>query len=124
MVLTNEGVPPKVPKTAKGKHRDSSAESKEAKHVAEVCPPNPMWNPRLKLDGATTPWNSTIREFQRGNAHYLANALEQPLLLPKDMVALKNLKQQDFFLSLKRDLALVCLSTHFTNFMLGYPLLI
>ena len=63
LVPTNEGVPLKMPKTAKGKGRASLAESKEVEHVAEVHPPNSMWNPWLKLDGAIIPWNSTIREF-------------------------------------------------------------
>ena len=85
---------------------------------------NLAWNPQLELDGAAFPWNSTIREFQRRNAHYLVNALEQPILLLKDMAALKNVKQQDLFLSLKRDLALLCFSARLTNFMLGYLFLI
>ena len=41
----------------------------------------------------------------------MADALEWPLLLPKDMDALKNMRQQDLFMSLKRDLALVSFST-------------
>ena len=120
LVPYNEGIPPKVSKTAKDRQRGSSAESKKVEHVAEVCLLNPAWNPRLELDVAVIPWNSTIREFQRGNTHYLANALEQPFLLQKNIAALKNLKQQDLFLSLKRDLALVGLLTCLTNFMLGY----
>ena len=61
--------------------------------MAEVLPLNLTWNLQLELDGAAILWNSTIREFQRGNAHYLINALEQPFLLLKDMAALKNVKQ-------------------------------
>ena len=60
------------------------------------------------------------REFQKGHAHYLAKALEQPLLLPKDMATLKNMRQPDFFLSLKRDLALVSSSACLADIMLGY----
>ena len=52
--------------------------------MAKVLPLNLTWNPQLELDGAAIPWNSTIREFQRRNAHYLVNTLEQPFLLPKD----------------------------------------
>ena len=37
----------------------------------------------------------------------MAKALERPLLLPKDMDALKHMRQLDLFLFLKRDLALV-----------------
>ena len=44
--------------------------------MAEVRLQNPVWDPRLELDGAAIPWDSTIREFQKGHAHYLAEALE------------------------------------------------
>ena len=37
-----------------------------------------------------------------------AEALEQPLLLPKDMEAYRRFSQQELFLSLKKDLAMVC----------------
>lgn len=50
----------------------------------------------------------------------MAEALEKPLLLLKDMEALKNMRQYDLFMSLKRDLALVSFLTCITNFMLGY----
>ena len=92
LVPYNEEVPPKFPKTA-NKGRASLAKSKEDRHMTEMRPSSPTWNPQLELDGAAIPWNSTIREFKRGNTHYLANALEQPLLLPKDMAALKNVRQ-------------------------------
>ena len=38
---------------------------------------------------------------------YFAQALKQPLLLPKDMEALRRMRQPDLFMSLKRDLAMV-----------------
>ena len=61
----------------------------------------------LKLDGALLPLDSSIRDFQKGKAGYVANALEQPLLLPQDMVDLKTLKKHEIFLTLKKDLAMV-----------------
>ena len=63
LVPYNEGVPPKMPKTAKGKGRASLAKAKEAKHMDEVRPLNPTWNPQLEVDDVAIPWNSTIREF-------------------------------------------------------------
>ena len=45
LVSYNEGVPPKMPKTAKGKGRTSSAKGKKVEHVVEVHPLNPAWNP-------------------------------------------------------------------------------
>jgi len=92
VVPLDEGVPPKLPKTAKDKGKASLIESKEVEPVAEVRPLNPAWNPQLELDGAAIPWNSSIKEFQRGNAHYIINALEQPFLLLKDMATLKNMR--------------------------------
>ena len=59
------------------------------------------------MDGAPIPWGASVREFQKGRAGYVAEALEQPLLLPKDMDTYRRFTQNDLFLSLKRDLAMV-----------------
>ena len=59
------------------------------------------------MDGAPISWDALIWESQRGYATYLAEALEQPLLLPRDMEGLRRTKQPDLFMSLKRDLAMV-----------------
>ena len=64
------------------------------------------------MDGAAIPWNASVKEFQRGHSAYIAGALEQPLLLPKDMDAIRKLKQQDLFMPLKRDLAMVSSQPH------------
>ena len=91
-----EAVPskdPKQQKIAKDKGRASSVESKEVKHSADMR--HPTWNPRLELDGAALPWNSFIREFQRGHSYHVAEALECPFLLPKDMYALKHIRQPE-----------------------------
>ena len=65
--------------------------SREAEHSAIMR--HPTWNSRLELDGMTVPWSSSIREFQRGHTHHVAEALERSLLLPKDMDALKHMRQ-------------------------------
>ena len=98
----------KQQRMSKDKGQASSVKSKKAEHSADVC--HLAWNSWLELDGAVVPWSSSIREFQRGRAHYVAAALEQPHLLLKDMDVLKNIRQQDLFMSLKRDLALVSFS--------------
>ena len=61
----------------------------------------------IEMDGAPIPYESMIRESSRRHFMYLAQALEQPLLLPKDMDALRRMRQPDLFMSLKRDLAMV-----------------
>lgn len=43
----------------------------------------------------------------------MANAMEQALLLPRDMADLRSIKRHEVFLSLKRDLALVSLLNGF-----------
>lgn len=99
--------PPKQQKVAKGKGKASSVDSREDQTVAEVHLQNSVWDPRLELDGSTIPCNTNIKEFQKWHAHYLAETLEQPLLLLRDMDALKRVRQPDLFLSQKRDLAWV-----------------
>ena len=59
------------------------------------------------MDGVPIAWDSSIRHYRRGHAGHVAEALAQPLLLPKDMEAYKNFSQPELFLSLKRDLAMV-----------------
>ena len=68
--------------------------------------------PRLEIDGAAIPYDASIWDAPRGHANYLAQALQQPLLLPRDMDSIRRTKQPDLFMSLKRDLAMVsCFST-------------
>ena len=75
----------------------------------------PAWAPRMKLDGASLLSDASIRDFQRGTAGYVVDAVEQSLLLPKDMADLRSIRQHEVFLSLKRDLAIVSLFFFFLN---------
>ena len=52
------------------------------------------------------PVDCLIRNFDNGRVNYIANSVEQALLLPRDMAELRNLKKHEMFLSLKRDLPL------------------
>ena len=65
----------------------------------------------MELDGALLHSDASIRDFQQGTARYIANAMEQSLLLPKDMTDLRSLRQHEVFLGLKRDLAMVIVLT-------------
>ena len=58
--------------------------------------------------------NASLRDFQKGEGTYVANALERSLLLPADMAELKSLRRQEVFLSMKRYLGMVRLSTFMT----------
>ena len=55
LVPHNEKVPPKQQKTAKGRGRASSIESKEDRNVAKVRLQNLVWDLQLEFDGATIP---------------------------------------------------------------------
>ena len=53
------------------------------------------------------PVNASIRDFQQRRASYVANTVEQMLLLLGDMANLRSMRKHEVFLSLKKDLALV-----------------
>ena len=61
----------------------------------------------MELDEAPLLDDASIRDFRQGTAGYVADAVEQSLLLPKDMAELKSMRQHEIFLELKRDLAMV-----------------
>ena len=62
-------------------------ESREEMEQAEVRTTPRTWSLRLEVDGASIPYNASIREYNRGQVGYIAEALEQPILLPRDMEA-------------------------------------
>ena len=65
----------KQQKTARDKWA-SFVDSKEEPNGAEVHQQQRTWAPRLELDGTPIPWNSSIREFQRGHSAYIAETLK------------------------------------------------
>ena len=73
--------------------------------------------PVLVLDEAPLPTNASIKKFQDGRASYVADAVEQALLLLKDMIEWRLMRKHEVFLNLKRDLALVSLLTIFFFFL-------
>jgi len=81
--------------------RAPSVESQDELERAEMHVPQRTWSPQLEVDGAPIPYNASIWEYQRGQAGYIAEALEQP------MDAYRRFSQNELFLSLKRDLAMV-----------------
>ena len=54
----------------------SSVDSRKEPSGVEVRQQQRTWAPRLELDGTPIPWNSFIREFQRGHSTYITEALE------------------------------------------------
>ena len=87
--------------------RSGSVDSREELLVVQVRRPTRIWSPKLEVDGVPIAWDSSLRHYRRGYAVHVTEALEQPLLLPKDMESYKSFTQPELFLSLKRDLAMV-----------------
>ena len=63
-------------------------------------------------------WDASLRHYRGGHVGHVAEALEQPLLLPKDMEAYRNFNHPELFLSLKRDLAMVSYLIHYSTHIL------
>ena len=53
-----------------------SVDSREEQHRVDVHMPQRIWSSRLEMDGAPIPWGASVREFQKGQAGYIAEALE------------------------------------------------
>ena len=66
------------------------------------------------LNGEPLLANASIRDFQGGVASYVSDAVEQALLLPKDMAELRDMR---------RYLAMVCPPSFFLTYSLHFPLL-
>ena len=87
--------------------RSTSVDNREEQNRVDVRLSQRTWSLQLEVDGAVILWNTSVRDFQRRHAGYIAEALEQSLFLPKDIEAYRRFKQNNLFLSLKRDLTMV-----------------
>ena len=87
--------------------RSGFVDSREELPVAQVRRPTRTLSPKLEVDSAPIAWDASLRHYHGGHAGHVAETLEQPLLLPKDMETYKSFTHPEFFLSLKRDLAMV-----------------
>ena len=99
--------------------RSHSVDSREEQPVAQVRRPPRTWSPVLEVDGVPIAMDASLRHFHGGHAGRMADALQQPLLLPQDMAAYRSFNHPDLFLSLKRDLAMVSNSVH-SSFIFVY----
>ena len=72
------------------------------------------------MDDSPLREDAFIRDFDGKKVGYIANAMEQAHLLPRDMDELRNLKKHEFFLSVKMDLASIrFLYIHFFFFLIS-----
>ena len=100
--------------------RSNSVDSREEPPVAQVRRPTRIWSPKLEVDDVPIACDAFLRHYRRGHAGHVVEALEQSLLLPKDMETYRNFNHPELFLSLKRDLTMVSYlihcSTHTSQF--------
>ena len=53
-----------------------SVESREGPLVADVRRIPRIWSPKLELDGVSIAWDTSVRNYQGGQASHIAVALE------------------------------------------------
>ena len=99
----------------------NSVDSREEPPVAQVRCPTRTWSPVLEVDGMPIAYDATLRYYRGGHVGLVAEALEQPLLLPKDMEAYRTFNHPELFLSLKRDLTMVSDSFHYSSLICIFP---
>ena len=97
--------------------RSNFVDSREEPPVAQVRRPTRTWSPVLEVDGMPITYDATFKHYRGGHAGLVVEALEQPLFLPQDMEAYRTFKHPELFLSLKRDLAMVNDSIHYSSFI-------
>ena len=88
--------------------------------MAQVHRPTRTWSPKLEVDGVPIAWDDSLKHYRGGHVGHIAEVLEQPLLLPKDMEVYKNFNHPELFLSLKRDLAMVSYLIYCSTLILLY----
>ena len=71
------------------------------------------WLPAPMLGGKPLIDDASIRNYNGGIGYHVASALEETLLLPKDMVELRGLRRNEVFLQAKRCLGMVCIVIFF-----------
>ena len=89
-------------------HKTSHGPSREAKRADSQFLKPQAWLPAPILSGKPLMDDASIRDFNGGIGCHVASALEQTLLLPKDMVELRGFRRSEVFLHTKRFLAMVC----------------
>ena len=74
----------------------------------DIQPSEPQaWLPAPMLGGEPLMDDALIKDFNGGIGCHVASALEQTLLLPRDMVELRGLRKNEVFLNTKRYLGMV-----------------
>ena len=93
---------------ASKQQKTSHAPSRGAERTDIQLPEPQAWLPAPMLGGEPLMDDASIRDFNGGIGCHVASALEETLLLPKDMVELRGFRRSEVFLHTKRFLGMVC----------------
>ena len=75
---------------------------------SDTQPPEPQaWLPTPLHGGEPLRDDASLRDFNGGIGCHVASAMEEALLLPRDMTELKNARKNELFLNNKRYLGMV-----------------
>ena len=94
--------------TAAKQQKVSHAPSRGVERADSQFPEPQAWLPAPMLGGEPLMDDASIRDFNRGIGCHVTLALEETLLLPKDMVELRGFRRSEVFLHIKRFLGMVC----------------
>ena len=90
------------------KQQKVSHVSQRGMERADTQPPNSQaWLSAPMLSGEPLRDDASLRDFNRGIGCHVASAVEEALLLPKDMSELRNIRKNEVFLNCKRYLSMV-----------------
>ena len=56
--------------------RSISVDNQEEQNRVDVRLSQRIWSPRVEIDGDVILWNTSVKDFQRRRAGYIAEALE------------------------------------------------
>ena len=86
----------------------SHAPNRGVERMDSQFPEPQAWLLAPMLGGEPLIDDASIRDFNGGIGCHVASALEQTLLLPKDMVELRGFRRSEVFRHTKRFLGMVC----------------
>ena len=114
--LTSEDEAYRAAKQQKAGHAPSRRVEKTDSQLLEPQ----AWLPTPTLGGEPLMDDASIRDFNGGIRCHVASALEQTLLLPKDMIELRGFRRNEVFLYTKRFLGMVCANSSLLFFFLTH----
>jgi len=90
------------------KQQNVSRTSQRGQERSDTQPPEPQaWLPVPMQGGEPLKDDISLRDFNGGIGCHVASAVEEALLLPRDMIELRNMRKNEVFLNTKRYLGIV-----------------